>query len=74
MADRDEIRSRKVRCNLAVGLGLVVMLVALLASAWGIAPQLITTAVAVIGFGQLLYGVHVGWTIFYDREPDGPSS
>lgn len=74
MSPRDEIRNRKLRSNRAVLVGLLLMVIALLASAYGIAPQLLTTAAAVVGFGYLLYGVHVGWTIFYDREPDGPSS
>jgi threonine/homoserine/homoserine lactone efflux protein len=74
MPDREEIRSRKGRCNRSVGVGVVLMAVALVASAWSIAPPLLTTAGAIVGFCYLAYGVHIGWTIFYDREPDGPAS
>lgn len=38
------------------------------------APPLLTTIGWVIGFVLVLYGVHVGWMVFYDREPEGPSS
>jgi hypothetical protein len=26
------------------------------------------------GSGLLMYGVHVAWLVFYERDPDGPSS
>jgi hypothetical protein len=50
------------------------MLVALIASSVDLVPQLVTTAAAVAGFVLVMYGVHVGWLVFYDREPDGPAS
>ena len=55
-----------------IGVGL--MAVALAASSWELAPPIMTTAAAILGFGLLSYGVHVAWLLFYDREPDGPSS
>ena len=70
--DPEVIRARKRRCTQAVFVGLVVMAVALLASGARLAPDLLTTAAAVLGFSSVMYGVHVGWLIFYDREPDGP--
>ena len=72
MEDPEAIRARKRRCTHAVLAGLVVMAVALLLSGLGLAPDLLTTATAIIGFSLVMYGVHVGWVIFYDREPDGP--
>ena len=55
-----------------IGVGL--MAVALAASSWKLAPPIMTTAAAILGFAILSYGVHVAWLVFYDREPDGPSS
>lgn len=74
MADGEEIRNRKLRCNRSVLVGLALMAGGLLTSAWDLTPELLATLAAVVGFGYLAYGVHVGWQIFYDREPDGPSS
>lgn len=50
------------------------MTFALLASSWQLAPPLATTVVAIAGFVLLMYGVQVGWLVFYDRESDGPPS
>ena len=50
------------------------MAAGLLTSAWDLTPELLATLAAMVGFGHLAYGVHVGWQIFYDREPDGPAS
>ena len=36
--------------------------------------MLVTTIVALAGMALVMYGVHVGWLVFYEREPDGPSS
>ena len=74
MQDNAEIRCRKRRSNRAVLIGVGVMAVALAASSWELAPPIMTTAAAILGFGLLSYGVHVAWLVFYDREPDGPSS
>ncbi|HEY5847377.1 MAG TPA: hypothetical protein VIT42_11375 [Microlunatus sp.] len=74
MQDGDEIREQKRRCNRAVLIGVIMMGAALLTSAWDLLPQLFTTLAAVVGFAHLMYGVHVGWQVFYDREHDGPSS
>ena len=72
MDDPEVIRARKRRCTRAVLLGLATMAVALLLSAGELAPDLLTTAAAIVGFSLVMYGVHVGWVIFYDRETDGP--
>jgi hypothetical protein len=69
-----EIRSRKRRSDRAVVAGLSLIVVALLVSSRELAPALATTLAAIVGFGLLMYGVHVAWLVFYEREPDGPSS
>jgi hypothetical protein len=74
MQDDAEIRRRKRRSSRAVLIGVGFMAVALAASSWELAPPIMTTAAAILGFGLLSYGVHVAWLVFYDREPDGPSS
>jgi hypothetical protein len=50
------------------------MAVALLVSSRGLAPDVATTVAAIAGFLILTYGVHLAWLVFYEREPDGPSS
>ena len=72
--EADEIRGRKRRCNRAVLGGVALMVTALLVSSWDLLPDLATTAAAVTGFLLVMYGVHVGWLVFYEREPDGPAS
>jgi hypothetical protein len=74
MQDAAEIRRRKRRSDRAVVAGLSLIVVALLVSSRELAPALATTLAAIIGFGLLMYGVHVAWLVFYDREPEGPSS
>jgi hypothetical protein len=69
-----QIRGRKRRSNRAVVAGLSLIAVALLVSTWRLAPDFVTTAAAIAGFGLLMYGVHLGWLVFYEREPDGPAS
>jgi hypothetical protein len=69
-----EIRRRKRRSNKAVVAGLSLIVVALLLSAREVAPAVATTFAAIVGFGLLMYGVHVAWLVFYERDPDGPSS
>lgn len=54
--------------------GVVLMATAVLVSITDLAPAVLTTVAAVIGFVLLMYGVHVAWVVFYDRESDGPSS
>jgi hypothetical protein len=54
--------------------GLSEIAAALLVSTWRLLPDLMTTLAAIIGFGVFSYGVYLGWQLFYDREPDGPSS
>ncbi len=74
MADATEVGKQKRRCNRCVLVGLALMLVGLLGSGSRLAPELLATAAAVVGFGHLMYGVHLGWQVFYDRESDGPAS
>jgi Flp pilus assembly protein protease CpaA len=74
MQDARLIRSRKRRPNRAVLAGLLLMAVALVVSSTKLAPDLATTVAAIAGFLILMYGVHLGWLVFYEREPDGPSS
>jgi hypothetical protein len=74
MQDESEIRRRKQRSNRSVLIGVGLMAVALAVSSWELAPPIMTIAAAILGFGMLSYGVHVAWLVFYDREPDGPSS
>ena len=72
MQDPDEIRRRKRRSTKAVLAGLSLMAVALLVSSLPLLPDLATTLAAIVGFSLVMYGVHVGWVIFYERESDGP--
>ena len=74
MQDARLIRSRRRRSNRAVLAGLLLMTVALLVSSRDLAPDLVTTVTAIAGFLILMYGVHLAWLVFYEREPDGPSS
>ena len=54
--------------------GVVIVGSALLGSSLEVAPMLVTTILALVGMVLVMYGVHVGWLLFFDREPDGPSS
>ena len=74
MQDAALVRSRRRRSNRAVFAGLLLMAVALLVSSRGLAPDVATTVAATAGFLILMYGVHLAWLVFYEREPDGPSS
>jgi hypothetical protein len=74
MQDAPPIRSWKRRSNRAVLAGLTLMAVALLVSSWELVPDVVTTVAAIAGFLILMYGVHLAWLAFYEREPDGPSS
>ena len=74
MDDAPEVGRRKRRSNRAVVAGCSLMAVALLLSAADVGPQLVTTVGAVVGFLLLLYGVHLGWMVFYDRDSDGPAT
>jgi hypothetical protein len=69
-----EIDRRKRRSNRAVVAGLSLIVVAMLLSSRELAPTVATTLAAIVGFGLLMYGVHVAWLVFYERDPDGPSS
>jgi len=42
---------------------------ALLVSSWELAPPLATAIAAIAGFGIVMYGVHLGWLLFYDASP-----
>jgi hypothetical protein len=72
MQDPDGIRRRKRRSTKAVLAGLSLMSVALLVSVLGMLPDAATTLAAILGFGLVMYGVHLGWLIFYDGDSDGP--
>jgi hypothetical protein len=74
MQDTAEIGRRKRRADRAVFVGLCLMIIAMLVSSRDLAPPIATTVAAIVGFGLLSYGVHVAWLVFYDREPEGPSS
>ena len=74
MQDAAEVQRRKRRCNRAVLLGIALMALALVVSSHSRLPAGITTLAAVVGFALVMYGVHVGWLVFYDRESDGPAS
>ena len=69
-----EIRRRKRRSNKAVLGGVVSMVMAVLVDLTELAPPLATTVVALVGLALLMYGVQIGWLVFYDRDTDGPSS
>jgi hypothetical protein len=72
MQDPDEIRRRKRRSTKAVLAGLSLMAVALMVSARQLLPDAATTFAAIMGFSLVMYGVHLGWLIFYEGESDGP--
>jgi O-antigen ligase len=74
MQDAGEIRSRKRRADRAVLAGVCLIAAALLISSWKLAPAIATSLAAIVGLGLVAYGVHVAWLVFYEREPDGPSS
>ena len=74
MDDAAEVGRRKRRSNRAVVAGCSLMATALLLSAAEVGPAIATTVGAVVGFLLLLYGVLVGWLVFYDRDSDGSSS
>ena len=74
MQDAVQIRGWKRRSTRAVVAGLSLMAIALVVSSWQIVPAITTTFAATAGLVLLCYGVHLAWLIFYEREPDGPSS
>jgi hypothetical protein len=50
--------------------GLGLLAIALLGSLTSVIPNLITTVVAIVGVGGMIYGVATGILIVVDREPD----
>lgn len=74
MQQSDVIRSRKRRCNRCVIGGASLMVAALVVSSANLTSPVTTTVAAIAGFVLLMYGVHVGWLVFYERESDGPAS
>jgi hypothetical protein len=74
MQDGEQVRHRKVWSNRAVFIGCCWMALALVASEAGLVSPLISTVIAFAGFVLLLYGVHLAWLVFYERDPEGPSS
>lgn len=69
-----EIYSRKQRSNRAVLAGVVMIATAFLLDWLAFAPLVVTTFGALAGLVLLMYGVYAGWSIFYERESDGPAS
>jgi hypothetical protein len=69
-----DVKRLKRRSSRAVIAGVVEMAVSMVVSVLRMAPPVVTTVGWLVGFALILYGVHVGWMIFYDREPEGPSS
>ena len=74
MQDPDAIRRQKRRSSRAMVAGLTAIAMALLVSTMELLPPVVTTIPALAGFALVMYGVHVGWLVFYDRDPDGPAS
>lgn len=74
MQDDAEIWSRKRRSTRAVLGGAGLMVMALVVSSLDLLAPVATTLAAMAGFVLVMYGVHVGWLVFYDRESDGPAS
>ena len=72
MEDPQVVGALKRRCTRAVLAGLVVMALALLVSGLQLTPDLLSTVAAVAGCSMMMYGVHLGWVIVFDRESDGP--
>src|SRR3712207_1376473 len=72
--DAREIGRRKRRSTLAVIVGVGLMAAGLLGSGVEAVPLLVTTVLGVVGFVLVMYGVLVGWLVFYDRDSDGPPS
>jgi hypothetical protein len=74
MQDAAEVRGRKRRSNRAVLGGLCLIAFALFISSLDLVHPLATTIGAIAGFLLIMYGVHLAWLVFYEREPEGPSS
>jgi uncharacterized membrane protein (DUF373 family) len=74
MQDAVQVRAWKRRSTRAVVAGLSLIAVALVVSSWQIVPAITTTFAAAVGLVLLCYGVHLAWLVFFEREPDGPSS
>jgi len=74
MQDVAEVHGRKRRSDRAVLGGLCLIGFALLVSSLDLVPPLATTIGAIAGFLLVMYGVHLAWLVFYEREPEGPSS
>jgi hypothetical protein len=72
MEDPQVIRALKRRSTRAVLAGVAVIALALMVSGLQLAPDLLTTGAGISGFSMVMYGVHLGWVIVYEREPDGP--
>lgn len=74
MDDPAEVSRRKRRSSRAVVAGIALMGSSLVVSALEMIHPVVTTVGAVLGFVMLMYGVHLGWLVFYERDPDGPAS
>lgn len=74
MQNPAEVRRRQRRSSRSVVAGIGLMGSSLVVSAWEMVHPVVTTVGAIIGFVMLMYGVHLGWLVFYERDPDGPAS
>jgi hypothetical protein len=74
MQDATAIGNLKRRSSRCVVAGASLIAVAMVLSGLDFTDPLITTIGAIVGFVFILYGVHIGWLVFYEREPDGPAS
>lgn len=74
MADAELIRNKKRRSSKSVLSGVSLIAVSLFFSAIHVAPEVATTLGAIVGFLMIMYGVCLGWMVFYERESDGPSA
>ena len=69
MQEPTDVWRRKRRANRAVLAGVAEMVVTMVLSAQHTGPLLLTTLGWLTGLALVVYGVHVGWMVFYDRDP-----
>lgn len=74
MAYDGSVQGQERRSNRSVALGLALILLGLVTDARHLTPPVLASLAAVAGFGLVMYGVHLSWQVYYDREPPGSSS
>lgn len=74
MEDPQQIQRRKRSSNRSVLGGLLLIAAAVALDTFDLFPLIVTTAGAIVGFVLVMYGVHTGWLVFYERDGDGPPS